>query len=205
MFINERLLDCDGWSSTANITFNTTVIEKKNKAESRNQEWEYPLRRYTVEYPLLNKTLQKQVYGAFLVAKGMRHSFRYKDWTDYQVDSSFAYDGTGTTYQIGNIYTFGNQTVQDPIYLPNDGSVTITNPSGAILIEGVGYTVNYTTGIITLLNSPAVGTYAYTCTFDRKVRFNSDEVQIGSVVYIDGFIGTASNFELVEVRNDDLN
>lgn len=208
MFLNERLLDCDGWGSSVTVTFNTTITERKNKVEDRNQEWEYPLRIFTVEYEMLNAQQQDNVYGAFLVAKGQRHTFRYKDWTNFKCDSSVdAAIGTNT-YQMGNSYTFGTITALDPITLPVDGTVQVFDPTGTQLIEGVGYDVNYNLGTLTLINVAATGKYTYKCEYDRKVRFRSDEMQIASITWldkglIDETIATSSVFELIEVRADD--
>lgn len=204
-FINERLFDCDGWSSTTTIYFNTTIVERKNKEEARNQEWEYPLRRFSVAYDLLDKSQQEMVYGAFLVAKGRRHTFRYKDWTNYQCAGSIQATTGTNTYQLSNNYVFGSASAIDPIYLPVQSTVVVKDPLGNILTEGIGYSIDYLTGIITLISVASAGTYQYQCEYDRKVRFDSDEVQVNSIAYIDGSIGTASTIELTEVRNDDEN
>lgn len=107
---------------------------------------------------------------------GNAHSFRFKDWTDYQMVRMEIAQGDATTTQFQTVKTY------------NDGvfSVTrdITKPIAAtyqLWVDSVlqtpttHYTLDALTGIVTFVSAPAaLASIEAECEFDIPVRFEKD-------------------------------
>jgi uncharacterized protein (TIGR02217 family) len=88
-------------------------------------------------------------------------------------------DGSTTTFQMIKEYKGGSATANHPqeIYKPQVGSVQVAVDAAA-KVEGVDYTVNYATGVVTfILGAPAVATVpTYGAIFYEPVGFIDDEL-----------------------------
>lgn len=88
-------------------------------------------------------------------------------------------DGATTTFQMIKEYKGGSATAnhQRDIYKPQNGSVVVSIDAAA-QTEGVDYTVNYATGVITFISgAPGDGTFPFCgASFYESVGFMDDEL-----------------------------
>lgn len=136
------------------------------------------------------------IKNLFLVARGRAIAFRFKDWHDYlavlsDLGPSFSEDGCD--FQLKKNYFSGSNYYSKDIRKPVSGTVEI-------FVNGIeetsGFSIDYTTGIVTFDVAPSSGdTIAATFEFDKEVRFNSDSlsftVESQTIVYVSS--------ELIEV------
>lgn len=104
---------------------------------------------------------------------GGRHSFPFKDWNHYSVtDEQFAVSaGSATTYQL--TITYGDAGGSTAINVTKPVSPVVIKVAGSTKTEGVDYTLNYLTGVLTWLIVPANGlALTWSGTFYWPVRFD---------------------------------
>lgn len=182
-------------------TFSTVIQEAISGKEQRVQRWAKCRAKYDISYGIKSQEDLLAVRAVFLASLGRLHSFRFRDWGDYQAsDANFGTgDGVETEFQLSKTY--------DPLVLlgGSPGGLTyvrnITCVSGTPVIEIAGTpTVAFTisgTGLVTFTVAPANGAaLTWTGEFDIPVRFDSDE-------YADRMIqadfGNVPSIELLEV------
>lgn len=124
--------------------------------------------------------------------RGMTYSFRFKDWSHYRaVDQVVLNPGTASLqlqYKFDDTVNPYTKSITKPV----SGTVTLKKNGSAY---GGGYSVNYTTGVVTLTGGPEVGTFTWSGEYDHHVRFNS---ALG-IKHTDFQIFDAQGFELIEV------
>jgi uncharacterized protein (TIGR02217 family) len=199
------------YGSEGGPEYSTSVITTQGGAEQRNINWTYPRMKYNVAYGVRHERDLEEVLYFFHLANGRANTFRYYDWSDHKTS---AYDdeptsqdcfigtnaGTTTTLQLYKTYTISNITYSRKIVLPIQGTLLVARYNGGIwysMAEGVNYSVNYTTGVITLLQ-PAVDTGSIYAgfQFNVKVRFDSDVMS----VRFDAYTAASTEINLVEIK-----
>ena len=150
----------------------------------------------------------EQVIAFFAARMGQLYGFRWKDWTDFKSSVPSADptahdqdigvgDGTATVYQLQKAYASGGQTYLRPISKPVAGSVLVA-VDGVEQTEGADFSVDLTTGIVTLTAAPANGvTVTAGFHFDVPVRFDTDRIETSLATFSAGDI---PNVPVVEVR-----
>ncbi len=207
-----RFPDDISYGSRGGPGWATTVIETDSGSEARNQRWSYPRHEYDVAFGINTLARLEALLKYFHVVAGMAIGFRYKDWMDYKScdrDSTpTAADcalGTGTgalaTFQIVKVYTQGAYMRSRRILKPISGTLLVAVAATG-KTEGVHYTVDYTTGIVTFTagNIPTTG-QAVTAgfEFDVPVRFATDRLSIN----INDYNAGAAQVPLVELKSGD--
>jgi uncharacterized protein (TIGR02217 family) len=173
-FIEERLLDCVTYGTQGGPTWLTRKVGLKNGIIRRNPVRSRPLYRFTVVYRNLLPDSHAEVIAAFNACFGGVHSFRLKDWSDFEADDetlSALSTGAAQTLQLRKLYTFGGQTVVRPIRKPVSGTVTMTRNG----VPFVPTSIDYTTGLVTFTQA-AGGTIRWSGEFDVPVMFDDDEL-----------------------------
>lgn len=204
------------YGSSGGPTFSTDVIQLKNGTEVRNANWSLPLYEYDIGYAIKTRTQLLEVYKLFLACKGALDGFRAKDVWDFSssangkaspaITDQLIGTGNGSTvaYQLVKSYTQGANSLSRTIKKPVSGTILI-QVNGVAMVEGVGYTVDLTTGIITLTTPPTAGHQVRAgFQFDVPVRFKDDNIlsALEMVTYSDSEdIGTLPAIALVEMRN----
>lgn len=179
-------------------TFNTTVLTLSNGFEQRNQNWATTRATYDIGYGIQNSDDLFIVLAFFYARKGKARGFRFRDWSDYQVDANEQFatgDGVETNFQLTVTYSdSGSSHVRD-IKKPVSGTVRIWVDSVEQLS---GWTVDTETGIVTFSVAPA-DTLAieWQGEFDVPVRFDTDDLNVSMEIFN---AGTISSIPLVEVR-----
>ncbi len=168
------------YGSSGGPTFMTKVFTASSGFEQRNVLWDEARAKYNVTQGIREKEEMDVVLAFFYAVRGKATGFRYKDWSDYLLTNEPIGVGTGTltTFQLKKNYSAGVTSYSRNIYKPVSGTVVLT-VNGNSKTEGADYTVNYTTGIITLtIAPPTTHIVRVTCEFDVPVRFDVDEINI---------------------------
>jgi uncharacterized protein (TIGR02217 family) len=162
--------------------YQTVVVVTASGAEQRVQQWSQPRRRWEVRFEKKTGTAAVSLADFFIARGGKARGFRFKDWNDFSTaDPSTGVQTrhataqlTTTTFQLQKAYTSGGVTVTRTIWKPVSGTVTVYNGSTPV---GSGFTIDYTTGVITFSSAPGYVPNA-TFEFDCCARFDTDELQL---------------------------
>lgn len=199
------------YGSLGGPEYSTTIITTQGGQEQRNINWQFPRYRYSVQYGIRHERDVEDVLYFFHLANGRANSFRYFDWTDYKtslydaeptmLDSVIGVNyGAQATHQLKKVYKVGNIEYSRAILLPIQGTVLMArNYSGTPvpLVEGTDFTINYSTGVVTILNvATNLGTLTWGGQFNVKVRFDSDVM----AVKLDTYTAASTEISLIELR-----
>lgn len=186
----------------------TEIITLASGHEERNQRWADSRRRYDAGYGVRSVDDLYEVLAFFEERRGRLYGFRWKDHTDYKscapLETPSASDqliGTGdgatTAFQLKKTYgsTFSPWTRE--IKKPVTGTV-LAAIDGVAQTEGVDFTVDTVSGIITFTTAPGNG-LAVTAgfEFDVPVRFDTDQLSINLRALNHGDI---PSIPIVEIR-----
>ncbi|GAB4384032.1 phage distal tail protein, Rcc01695 family [Albidovulum sp.] len=186
----------------------TEVVALSNGHEERNTPWAESRRRYDAGVSLRSLDDIGELIAFFEARQGQLYGFRWKDWADYKSCAASATpsfddqligtgDGVRRDYQLIKTYRSGNETQARVIRKPVKGTVRI-GLQGDEQQEGVHFTVDWTTGIVTFATPPAVDervTAGYE--FDVPVRFDTDRIQVSVASFQ---AGDVPQVPVVEVR-----
>lgn len=201
-FIEERLPDTISYGSSGGPGFLTDIYTAASGGEQRNQNWEEARAKYDISYGVHSKEDMAAIRAFFFVMRGRLIGFRYKDWSDYELDDEVisVADGVTTEFQITKTYAIGSEAYVRAIRKPVDGSLVGLTVNDVPMVENTDFTIDYTTGIITFTSAPATGDIKIGyLEFDVPVRFDTDDL---SSIH-EGFLTeTLSSIPLVELRAD---
>jgi uncharacterized protein (TIGR02217 family) len=175
---------CPSFGFVSEPMYSVSVIERASGIESRNRNWSRPLHRYTATLgPRVEAEVQELL--EFYHAVGARaYGFRFHDYVDFKscrgnldpssTDQPLYLDPTASpeVYQLVKEYTFGDLTQQREIRKPVEGTILIED-DGDLKTEDVDYTIDYTTGLVTLNFAPS-SSLTWGGEFDVPVRFDSE-------------------------------
>ncbi len=176
-FVEERLLDCVSYGTAGGPTWLTRKVSLRSGIIRRNPLRSRPLYRFSIIYRNLLPDDHAEVINAFNACFGGVHSFRLKDWSDFEAtDELLSVLGTGgsQTLQLTKIYAFGNVNVSRPIRKPVTGTVIITDDNVPIAA-----TIDYTTGMATFTASSG-GILRWSGEFDVPVMFEDDQLSFST-------------------------
>ena len=186
----------------------TEVVTLANGFEERNTPWQHSRRRYDAGVAMRNFDDVEALIAFFEARQGQINAFRWKDWTDYKSglpsrdvqfdDQEVAQgDGSSDTFQLVKTYRSGENSYRRPITKPVAGSVKV-GVDGVEIVENTDFTIDATTGVMTLVQAPAAGlviTAGYE--FDVPVRFDIDRIYTSLASFQ---AGEVPNVPIVEVR-----
>jgi len=199
-FVEARFPDDISWGSVGGSQFRTTIVESAGGYEQRNIDWEGRRGKWNVAHGAKTAVQMDRLIEWFHAMRGRAHGFRFRDHRDYTAESEWIGDGDGveTDFQLIKTYTIETESYVHTISKPVDGTIKIYL-DGVEQDEGVDWTLDYTTGLVTmavapLLAGPEVLTWAGE--YDVPVRFDSDEMNVS-----DDFEDVASwDLSVVEIR-----
>jgi uncharacterized protein (TIGR02217 family) len=190
--------------------FKTTVLTLSSGFERRNIDWANTRSEYDVGYGIMTKADLDDVREFFYARQGKAHSFRFKDWADFEItaQSVGTTDTTTSTFQLFKRYTSGginhDRTLTKPV--ASGWVVTVNAVSQTVVYDtspgATQVAINTTTGIITLGSTHAATTgqdIAVTGEFDIPVRFDVDNFDVNIVTFDAGSI---PSLPLAEVRGE---
>jgi uncharacterized protein (TIGR02217 family) len=203
--------------------FSTIVNEGFSGYEQRNRNWSQSRGKWVVslQTPTAFAGQRMQfidlVESFFLNVGGKADAFRLFDHKDHWGVGEPQMTGNGSTrsFQLQKVYTTGNRSyaraIKKPIGPPaTDYQGNALTVQLVVLLNGVStsaYSVDCTTGIVTLNSAPASGV-AVTANFQYHypVRLDTDEMQVQadessfSKTSADGPLVSWNSISLVEVR-----
>jgi len=185
--------------------FNTTILTLSSGFEKRNINWERSRGQWDVGYGIDDKAAQQVVLGFFYARQGRANSFRFKDWTDFEIgvdstdteqDIAIA-DGVQQQFQIVRRYVSGPTTFDRAVTRPVSGTVRV-------FLGGVeqfaGFTVDNNTGVISFTVAPILSTVVgVIAEFDNPVRFDDDQLAIRALT---SDAMSIPGIPVIEVRED---
>jgi len=186
----------------------TELVTLSNGFEERNTPWAHSRRRYDAGMGLRSLDELEAVVAFFEARQGQMYGFRWKDWSDYKsakasrgVTGDDQLLGMGdevrTEFQLVKNYSSGMARYVRPVSKPVAGSVLIS-VSGEALVEGVDYTVDIDTGVVSFAHPPdlqAEVTAGYE--FDVPVRFDTDMITTSMATFQ---AGEVPDIPVIEVR-----
>ena len=167
--------------------FSTTVIITASGSEARNQNWRNGRVSWDVSTAIQRRSDIRQVIAFFRARRGRARAFRFKDWTDYKAEAEpiGTGDGNGTQFQLRRTYDDGLLQTVRMITKPVAGTVRLYVDS----VETAAFTVDTTTGVVTLDSAPAEGALIEAdFEFDIPARFDVDKLNV-RMEAAEGFIG----------------
>lgn len=198
-----RFPDRIAFTAMSGPAFSTNVITLVSGFESRNINWSETRHTFDLAIPVRTQTEVEEITAFFRRVYGRANGFRIKDWSDYDVVKASCVslgNSPDVEYQMRKDYVSGSTTVYRTITKPVSGSVSVyVNDS----LQTGGYSVDYTTGIITF-DSPPSGSppvVTWSGEFDVPVRFDTDTLKWRVVDRgADGLLYQVDALPLVEVR-----
>jgi uncharacterized protein (TIGR02217 family) len=172
-FIELQLLNKVRYGLESNPTFLTTKVPLMSGIVASNAERSRPLYEFNAPYGNISQDDHAEIVAAFIACLGGVHSFRFKDWADYQGVAEVigtAVGGAGETMQLIKTYTMLTQDTVRPIKKPV-GQATLYE-DGVPLAS----TTDTTTGIVTFTSS-AGKVITADFEFDVPVMFMNDKIQ----------------------------
>jgi len=167
----------------------TEIVTLSSGHEERNTPWAHSRRHYDAGVGLRSLDDVERLIAFFEARAGQLHGFRWKDWADYKSclsSRAVAYDdqligigdGVTTTFQLSKTYASGEESYRRPILKPVTGTVQL-GIEGDHQAEAVNFSVDTTTGIVTLHEAPPVGARITAgFEFDVPVRFDTDRIAV---------------------------
>ncbi len=159
--------------------FKTTILTLSSGFERRNIDWAQARGQWDVAYGIKTQNEMDAVRALFMSSQGRAIGFRFKDWGDFNIaawQTIGTTNGATATFQIFKTYTTIAGSYNRTINKPVAGTINVA-VNGVQGVLGTDYTVDTTTGIVTLLGSHVTSTgqvVAVAAQFDVPVRFDSD-------------------------------
>lgn len=207
-FHDVRLDDTVARGAVGGPRFNTSISLLASGKEKRNENWEDTRGLWDISYGIRSKALIDVVLAFFYARKGPANSFRFKDWSDYQIGNTSddttrqligTGDGVATQFQIFKRYTSGAFSHDRVIEKIVAGTLRVW-VNDVEVFSPATWSVDLLTGIITFV-SPVTDTHEIEVIteFDVPVRFDADEFAINTLIYNAGSIPALN---LVEVKGE---
>jgi uncharacterized protein (TIGR02217 family) len=175
----------------------TEIVTLANGFEERNSPWAHARRRYDAGVGLRSLDDVEALIAFFEARRGQLAGFRWKDWADFK--SCVA---SGIVAHEDQVIGLGDgvsglQSYVRPIVKPVIGTVRVA-VAGDPKVDGLEYTVDGATGLISFAVPPAIGVQVTAgFEFDVPVRFDTDRIQTS----VQSFqAGEVPNVPVVEVR-----
>lgn len=151
----------------------TEIVRTDGNREVRNIRTSQSLLRFEITYPHSEQDANYlAVKAAYKAARGGTHSFDFQDHSEFEATNEpFGVgDGAETVFNLYKNYTFGGETHSRRIYRPVS---PIALKANGVTISS-GYSVNYSTGVVTFTSPPAdEAVLTWTGEFNIPVRFDS--------------------------------
>lgn len=176
--------------------FKTTVLQLSSGFEVRNVDWAIARGRWDIGYGIQNLSTLNLVRDFFYARQGRARGFRFKDWSDFsgELQNIGTGDGVTTAFQLRKQYTSGAVTYNRPVKKPVTGTVRVFLDG----VESFAFTVDTTTGVVTMSVAPGAGiVLTASFEFDVPVRFDSDQLEVNMAIFNAGSI---PQLPVVELR-----
>lgn len=193
-FHNTQLNPENSYGVVRTIEFFTSMYTNDQGAEQRVLRAPNPRIRFDLSKMDMGPAEVLELTEFYMARRGPTYSFRFKDWTHYLATDEPLELITGATYQMK--YKFDDTVLpyEKSITKPVTGTISVKKNGSAY---GGAYSIDYTTGILTLTGGAEAGTFTWSGEYDHHVRFE----EALPIVHSDFQIFDAQGFSLVEVLN----
>jgi uncharacterized protein (TIGR02217 family) len=193
-FHDVRLPDEIEQGATGGPTFLTTVNPMSSGREQLNINWSDARIAWDISYGIQSQEDFDVCKAFFYARRGQGNSFRFKDWSDYQMVAEHigVGDAVATQFQLTKTYEPGAYQYVRRITRPVVGTIHV-------FVGGVevGFTLQ-PLGVVLLGAAPAIGALVQAnAEFDVPVRFNVDAFSLSLDTSTAGAIG---HLPLLEAR-----
>lgn len=185
--------------------FKTTILVLGGGLEKRNIDWATTRGEWDIGYGIESKEAYSDVVDFFYARQGRAHSFRFKDWSDYEVGTTgtpvtFATgDGVTLIYQAQKRYSSGGIDFDRDLTKIVSGTVELY-VNAVLVADPADYSIDLLTGLITFVVAPPdTETIGIVCEFDVPVRFETDGLDINVEVWN---VGSIPQIPIVEVKGE---
>lgn len=173
MFHNTRLSKRVALGFQGGPSWFTTEVPNAGGLNAFYANWASPHYKFVADYSVLNPADRNEIQDCFMVMRGRRDSFRFKNHLDYVATNQAlgTGDNTATPRQLKKYYSFGSSSVGVDIILPIADTLVVTANGTPFAV-----TVDDETGLV----APAVGNWPNgqvllaSFEFDIRVRFGQD-------------------------------
>lgn len=192
---------------TGGVERRTEVVTLASGHERRSSPWTQGRRRYLIATATRPLDEAAELVAFFEARRGRLHGFRFRDPSDFKSCPPSAQpaatdqvlgtgDGVRKVFQLTKTYGTGADAAIRTIARPVAGSVTIA--VAGVALAPAAFTVDLTTGLVTLVAAPAAGAAVRAgFEFDTPVRFDIDRLDL----QMEGFAAARiTACPLVEVR-----
>jgi uncharacterized protein (TIGR02217 family) len=165
-----------GFGSSGGVERRTDIVTLGSGFEQRSTPWADGRRRYLIGGGVRALEEAVELIAFFEARRGRLYGFRFQDFSDYAAaDQPIGTgDGATTVFQLFKTYGDAAGAYVRPIIKPVAGTVSV-----AVAGVAAPFTVDTTTGLVTLAAAPASG-QAITAAFqfDTPVRFDTDRIEM---------------------------
>lgn len=158
--------------ATGGPSFQTTIIAQSNGAEQRNIDWQEMRHVWELSYGVSTEADFALTRAFFYARRGQANSFRFKDWSDFELiaEPQGLGDGANRTFQLIKTYEIdGPDPYIRRITRPVAGTVVWKVNGAAVGAADQGL------GVWLLTTAPALNAIVTAdCEFDIPVRFTVD-------------------------------
>lgn len=183
----ERFPDCisfgafGGWPSWL-----VTIVQHAGNVETRNLDDPTPRGRWNFANAVKELSDHQQVYNHFIKARGQFHTFRFKDWGDFECDrfgdARGRLVGAGMIWQMSKVYGADEPSFE---YVRDlERIVALTESiwrNGVLQVRGADYTIDNNTGEVTSAISWTGATLEMSCEFDVPCRYDVSRLDVNMV------------------------
>ena len=194
LFSEERFPEDISYGAIGGPEFSTSVISTHNGHEQRNVNWLTGRIKYNVSHGVKNKKQLAQLIAFFRARKGKACGFRFKDWTDHQIDQQVIGIGDDKEKKYQLMKDYGDNNIR-MLNKPVKDTINICFNERQL---SSGYDIDYKTGMLMFhLPPPKDVMIIATCEFDIPARFDTDALAV-SIDYAD--IYSWNNIPIVEIK-----
>ena len=187
-FSETRLPARLAFGSTGGVERRTDIVQLASGYEQRSTPWADGRRRYLIGGGVRPIAEAQALVAFFEARRGRLNGFRFQDFADFSsaepgaavtaLDQPIgAGDGATATFQLAKTYGEGADAYMRPIKKPVAGTVQVA--AAGIALGPTAFSVDTTTGLVTLAIAPAAGqgiTAGFQ--FDVPVRFDADRIDL---------------------------
>ncbi len=186
----------------------TEIVTLASGREERNSPWAGARRRWNAGVGVRSLDDLHALLVFFEARRGRLHGFRWRDSIDWKscqpsqapspTDQSIGVgDGATAAFQLIKRYDSGGASVDRAIVKPASGTVRVALDA-AEQTEGVDFTVDMATGLVTLTAPPSTGAVVTAgFAFDTPVRFDTDRLDIAREAFGAGAVPDAPVVEIL--------
>lgn len=176
-YINAILDEAVAYGFEGGPEYSTGIVPLENGIEHRDSAWKYPRHRYRAVFDNMPDDSRDAIINVFHAVRGRRHSFKMKDWNDFEaVAEPLAVPaglvGTTDPVQLYLTYSFGEAYTIRPVQAVSADTVVYLDVAG--VPTPVAGTIDTELGMFTPTDPWVAGDYTWTGEFYLWVRFDED-------------------------------